>query len=272
MYESYWHLDRRPFDVNIDPTFHYPSQAQQGTLLKLRYTIENHRGAALLAGTPGTGKTHLVRMLEHQLDATNYTFLHMVFPQMTPGELLAYVADELGAPAADSAQRSVDQSIRRIEHQLAANLADARHTVLAIDEAHLLADCETLETIRLLLNFDAANQSCLTLLLVGQVALLPAVERLPALGQRFAIQTLVEPFSLEETAAYVNHRLAVAGAPTSIFTAEAIEAIHTLTQGTPRAINHLGDLALLVGFAEQMTTLDREHIEQVNGELSTVVA
>jgi general secretion pathway protein A len=79
------------------------------------------------------------------------------------------------------------------------------------------------------------------------------------------------PFSERETAEYVAHRLKVAGADQAIFETDALEALHRLTHGVPRRINRLGDLALLIGYAEQRPTISAEHLEAVSQELVTVV-
>jgi general secretion pathway protein A len=141
---------------------------------------------------------------------------------------------------------------------------------VAIDEAHLLADGNALETVRLLLNFEHQGASALTLLLVGQPGLLPALDRMPGLEERMAVKCLLRPLQLEETISYVNHRLKAAGASRTIFENDALEAVFYLTRGLPRRINRLCDLALLIGFAEEQPTLGATQIEAVSQELVTV--
>src|SRR5271169_449554 len=95
MYESYWQLRQKPFDNSADPQFYYPGESHQSALLKLRYAIENRRGAALLAGAAGTGKTLLTAMLQQMLGETFSPFVRLVYPQMSTAELLSYLAGEL---------------------------------------------------------------------------------------------------------------------------------------------------------------------------------
>ena len=95
MYESYWQLDEKPFENCADPRFYYPGESPQAALLKLRYAVENRRGGALLTGASGTGKTLIVAMLRRMLGETHAPFVHLVFPQMSTADLLAYLADEL---------------------------------------------------------------------------------------------------------------------------------------------------------------------------------
>lgn len=269
MYESYWQLDRRPFENSDDPRFYYPGESHQGTLLKLRYVVENRRGGAILAGGAGTGKTLLTHVLSRQLADTCAPIAHIVFPQMPAAELLAYLADELAAP--NSGARGLDQTIRRIQTFLVENSARGKHAVVIIDEAHLLEDTETLEALRLLLNFEADAQPALTLLLVGQPKLLPIIDRMPGFEERLALKCLLRPFTLEETISYVSHRLQTAGARRQLFEPAALESLHAQTHGLARRINRLCDLALLIGFAEERQIVTAEQLDAVAQELVAVV-
>jgi type II secretory pathway predicted ATPase ExeA len=268
MYETYWQLDRKPFENSDDPRFYYPGESHQGTLLKLRYVVENRRGGAILAGGAGTGKTLLARMLARQLAEGCKPLVHLVFPQMPAAELLSYLADELAAPGA--AARGIDQTIRRIQNFLEENEARGQHAVVAIDEAHLLEDIDTLEALRLLLNFEVKARPALTLLLLGQPRLLPMIDRMPGLEERLALKCLLRPFTLDETASYVAHRLQAAGAKRQIFDPAAIEALYGLTHGLARRINRLCDLGLLIGFAEERPAVTAAQLEAVSQELVTV--
>ena len=218
MYEAYWQLDRRPFENTSDPRFYYPGESHQGAMLKLRYAVENRRGAALLCGPTGSGKTLLVQQLQRHLTKQYRPFVQLVFPQMPSEALLAYLADELagsGTPtgrkppldaaamyeptAVDDASpaqspQGIEQSVRHIQQSLAQNSAQDQHAVIAIDEAHLLDDKRTWEALRLLLNFETNSQAALTLLLVGQPALLAKIDRMPALEERLGVKCLLRPF------------------------------------------------------------------------------
>jgi type II secretory pathway predicted ATPase ExeA len=270
MYLDYWQLSTKPFEPCSDRGAFCASTAHEGALLKLRYAIENRRGAVLLAGPAGVGKTLLVYLLRSGLGQGYRPFVHLVFPQMSSRDLLVYLAEELGAPPADPPRHTVEESVRRLEFLLAQNAEAGRHAVVVVDEAHLLEDCDALETLRLLVNIESAGQPALTLLLVGQMGLVSAVGRLPSLEERLGVKTLLRAFTPEETAAYVNRRMEAAGAAREIFTPDALEALHWLGHGTARQINRLGDLALLVGFADRLPQLSAEQIEAVSDELVAV--
>jgi type II secretory pathway predicted ATPase ExeA len=270
MYETYWQLDEKPFENCADPRFYYPGESPQAALLKLRYAVENRRGGALLTGASGTGKTLIVAMLRRMLGESHAPFVHMVFPQMSTADLLAYLADELDGSPSNGENGGVQTSIRRIERFLGENAGKGRHAVIVVDEAHLIASAETWEAIRLLMNFEIDRQPALSLLLSGQTGMLPMLDRMPQLDERLGVKCLMRPFTVEETAAYATHRLKTAGAKRTIIDSDAFPTLHELTCGVARRINRLCDLALLIGYAEERKILTAAHFESVCQELVTI--
>ena len=270
MYLDHWQLASHPFESVVDRAGLYPCEAHEGALLKLRYAAEHRRGAVLLAGPGGSGKTMLVHLLRQELDDQFSPFVHIVFPQMSSRDLLVYLAEQFGAPPADPPRHTIEESVRRLQFTLEHNAGLDRHAVVAVDEAHLLEDCGALETLRLLLNFESAGRPSLTLLLVGETSLVSAVGRLPGLEERISVKTLLRGFSADETAGYVRHRLRAAGADDDIFTPDAMAAIHELSRGLARQINRLADLALLVGYADRLSQISARQVEAVSDELIAI--
>ena len=271
MYQEYWHLDSKPFEPSADDAFFWPGENHQAALLKLRYAVENRRGAALLAGGSGLGKTALIRKLLASLADSFGPRVHLVFPEFSSADLLAYLVDRLsGRSTTGVATPSARESVCQLENLLTENSQADRHAVVVIDEAHTLIDTESLDTLRLLMNLEAGGQPAWTLLLVGQTALLPALDRMPELEDRISVKCLLRPLTGEETSAYVRHRLDAAGARQAIFSDDALLAIHRATAGVPRRINRLCDLALLIGYAEELSQIDATQIAGVNEELVTV--
>jgi general secretion pathway protein A len=266
MYEPYWQLDSRPFEDTSDVRFQFAAPSQRGALLKLRYALENRRGAALLAGESGLGKSFVAQILVKQLGEHLSPRVHLVFPQMPADQLLTYFADELTRQTSPLTA-TIDQSVRRIEHCLREHSKAGRHPIIVIDEAQLLAGSHTLETIRLLMNFQQDGQPLASYLLVGQTALALAVQRLPQLDERMAVKCVLARLSREETGGYIQHRLTAAGAKRTIFDNSAVDTVFDLTHGIPRRINRLCDLALLVGYGEELRTLAASHIESIHEEL-----
>lgn len=268
MYEAYWGLRERPFEQLADARFYYPSDAHQGALLKLRYAIEHRRAAALLTGPSGSGKTQILHKLSDLLPTAYQPLVHLRFPQMPADQLLAYLADELApAPTDSSWNGSIQLPLRRIQQSLLARWRQQRHTVVVIDEAHVLRSAESWETVRLLLNLQHQNQMLLTMILVGQSPILAALRDFPELEERLEMKCTLSRWSATESAAYLEHRLRVAGASRSIFTASALDALHDLCEGTPRKLNRLADLALVVGYAEESPQIDDAQVQAVAADM-----
>lgn len=271
MYESYWQLSERPFEHTLDSRFYYPAESHQGAFLKLRYAIENRRSAALVAGPAGIGKTLLVQTLTRQLPESFSPIIQLVFPQMPADQLVNYLADEL-AGEKSAVPATIEQSLRRLEHHLLENHRAGKHAIVIVDEAHLLRESSALETLRLLMNYEADSQPLFTLVLISQPSLLPTLHRSPELEERLGAKCLLKKFTVEETMSYVHHRLATAGATQPIFTTEALEKLHDLSQGLPRRINRLADLALVVGYADETQEINESQIGAVAEELLMVEA
>jgi len=270
MYETHWRLKYKPFDSDAAEAY-YPSETHQGALLKLRYALECRRPAAALAGNGGSGKSLVARALKAQLPAEFSPFVHIVFPQLPAPQLISYLAERLGATT-PSTTLTLEQTLAQLEEFLLGNQRQGQHAVVVIDEAHLLEEVRVFDALRLLLNFGAEGKPALTLLLVGQPRLLVQLDRLPSFDERLGVKCLLKPLSLEETISYVEHRLTAAGAKSTIFEQDSWETLFNLTQGLPRRINRLCDLALLIGFAEDRSTITAAHLDAVHEELVAVAA
>jgi general secretion pathway protein A len=271
MYQSYWGLNARPFDQRADAAFYYPAEGHQAAIVKLRYALENGAAAAL-AGAAGTGKTLLLTTLERQLGQRGFVFARLSYPLLSPRELLAYLADELAPERSslNSPAPPLDQCLRRIENELDRLAAQQKRPVIAVDEAQVIDNPHMFEALRLLLNLESSNRPGPALLLVGQTRLLTTLARAPSLQERFMAICLLPLLGSGETAAYIAHRLQAAGRMQELFDASAIEAIHAYAQGTPRRINRLCDLALVVGYAEERQSISAEQIEAVAEELTGI--
>lgn len=268
MYESYWQLQAKPFEPGPDLQFYYPSEMQQSAALKLQYAIQNRRPGALLAGPAGVGKTMLVEWLAAKLPPTIKPRLHLFFPRMNSEQFVRWIASTW-EPARESVHAGVDQCVQQLERSIAQNRESGNHAILVIDEAHVL-DHDHFEVLRLLMNFCSGPDPAMTVVLVGQPALLPRVERFSTFEERLGVKCLLRPFSLEESMSYVSSRLRAAGCQRTIFDDDGLHALHELSGGVARRINRLADLALLVGYAEQADALHAGHIQSVSDELVAI--
>lgn len=270
MYQSHWQLTQKPFENCCDVRFYFPGESHQAALLKLRYAVESRRGGAVLAGPPGSGKTFLVHMLRAALGPRFAPIVHLVFPQMPTEQLLAYLCAELTGEAPTNGTATTCQSIRRMQQFLAENSRRGQHALLLIDEAHLIDEAPTWEALRLIMNFECSGEPGWTIVLVGQTALLPAIDRVPQFEERLSVKSLLRPFTLTETGQYVSHRLRVAGGRPDIFPPDALAELHRLTHGIPRRINRLCDLALLIGYAEGRHSIAADELDSIQQELVSV--
>ncbi len=273
MYESHWNLNSRPFENRHDASYYYPSESHQAALLKLRYAVENRRGATVLCGMSGMGKTLILQSLSEQLPEFVSTFVSINYPAMDADQLIRTMALRLAGSGRDSRKLDVAESISLIDEVVAEHAKHEKQIVIAIDEAQLLEQYNLIEPIRLLLNLGAqskAGESSITLILCGQSTLLPHVQRNISLDERIAVRCILNRFALDETAAYIGHRIRSSeGQVERIFEPSALETIHGLTQGVPRRINRLCDLALMVGYAQEASRIDSQLIEEVHSELTT---
>jgi type II secretory pathway predicted ATPase ExeA len=260
MYLAHFGLRERPFTLLPDPAFLLLTRQHDMALTLLEYGLSSDAMIAVLTGDVGSGKTTVVRyLLERMPDAI---IVGLVNATPDPGtSLLHWVAVALGVPTAslDSAA-----TYRALTDFVIAHYAHGRRVLLVLDEAQNL-DNQQLEQLRLLTNLNADKDLVLQLLLVGQPELRDSLAD-PALRQflqRVSVDYHLSPLDCAETLQYVRHRLEVAGGRGDIISEQAVTVAHESSQGVPRLINQLCDLALVYGFAESRTGVDRLLMEQV---------
>ncbi len=270
MYEMHWNIAERPFENWGDRRFFFESDAHQAALLQLRFAIENRRAAVAMCGDSGMGKTLLLETLLEQLDDKAAPIAKIVFPNLSGEQLLGHVADELTGEST-TGDEPARMTLRRLNTFLQKNIEESKQAVVIVDEAQVLTSSEQLETLRLLLNLQHdrhRSESSLTLVLAGHTTLLTQVERYRALDDRLSAKCILNRFNAAQTAQYIKHRLAVVGADAAhIFSRDSLELLHLRSAGIPRRINRLADLALMVGYADDVHRIEPQHIENVHQEL-----
>ncbi len=266
MVESYWGLKEKPFENTPDPRFLFPSAQHEEGLSRLLYCVRESKGAGMLTGVFGCGKTLLSRVLMRELEKDVYRVALIVNPLLKPEELLLAIAAQLGAQGLPSTRADLllNTVLAALTAVLENNAREGRRTVVIIDEAHVIHDRSVWEHLRLLLNAQWEDRFLLTLLLLGQPELRSLVQADKPLAQRIALGCHLTGFQPEETAAYILHRLKVAGHPEpGLFAPEVLQVIHTKSGGIPRRINQLCDLALFAGFGQQATRIDEALLRDV---------
>ena len=259
MYESYWGLQAKPFENTPDPRFYYASPQHQEASARMLYCIRERKGAGMLTGVFGCGKTVVSQVILNELNQERYRFAYVANPRLSDLDILRMVAHHLGvvSPPANKAD-----TLMALEQIVNDNAKEGRDTVIVIDEAHTIHDAGVFEELRLLLNFQWHDRFLVTLILIGQPELVKVVETNKPFEQRIGIKARLEPLSLEETQAYIFHRLRVAGHadPESVFAHDAIASIYDSTGGIPRRINRLCDICLLSGMGLQAQTINAQLI------------
>lgn len=261
MYEKYWQLNEKPFELTPDPRYVYYSREHEEALTRLFYTIRDLKGAMLLTGLYGCGKTVLSRIFLNELLSSKYEIALITNPRLSANELLVEIIFQLGGGMHEG--ESKGNLLRRFNEILYSNLNDGKETVLVIDEAQSIEDIETFEELRLLLNFQQNDRFLITLILIGQTELRKRLKQLPQLKQRLLIEYHLNPLDENDSSKYIDHRLKIAGAKKSIFDAKAKKMIYRYSSGIPRIINGIGDMALLEGYSENVDIIGEVIIKNI---------
>jgi general secretion pathway protein A len=263
-YEDYWGLQAPPFENVPDPTYYFPSVKHEEALHRLLYGVEARKGAIMLTGEIGCGKTLLSRALILHLSKKKYDIALIADPSIGVTELLRELLYQLGIEGVGS---KVDL-LHRLNTRLLDNMKKGTDTVLIIDEAQAIRDDQIFEEIRLLLNFQLNDRFLLTLVLMGQPELRGRVGALRQLAQRIAIRYHLAPFSSDESDRYIHARVKRAGGSRELFTRYALLRIFQESGGIARNINTLCDLCLLAGYMEKAEKVDVAIVEQVAKDLA----
>lgn len=244
----------------------YMSPRHKEGLAHLLYGIRAGAGFAALTGEVGTGKTTLCHCLLQQLPE-NIDIALILNPKLNALELLENICDELGIDYIQE-RPTLKTFVDALNAHLLAAHAKNRRTVLMIDEAQNLS-YEVLEQIRLLTNLETYKNKLLQIILIGQPELKDLLNRqdLRQLNQRITARYHLQPLSLQETKAYIGHRLTVCGGDPKLFTNFAVRRIYKLTGGIPRLINILCDRALLGAYAHGEKIIKKSIVNQAANEV-----
>jgi|FrelakmetLWP11LW_1041352.scaffolds.fasta_scaffold02230_3 general secretion pathway protein A len=262
MYESFYGLREKPFNLSPDPDYFYMSPGHENVLTHLEYAIQESKGFVVVTGEVGSGKTTLINYLLRKIPQnTHMGIINNTLVQFQ--ELLRMICLEFELEI-DNAEKAV--LLTRLYSYLLDKYSKRERVILIIDEAQNLPE-KTLEEIRLLSNLEAEKHHLLQMILVGQPQLREKLQRksLEQFVQRITVYCHLDALDNVQTNYYIRHRLKVAGAQNlDIFDKNAIEAIVEYSGGIPRLINMLCDAALVYGYADDIKTIGRDLIDTVD--------
>jgi general secretion pathway protein A len=250
MYKEFYGLRANPFNVNPDPRYLFLTRHTEEALACLTYGIQSRKGFVLLTGEVGTGKTTLINKLLEWLRLQQVATAFVFNSRLNVPQFLDYMMADFGIPC-DS--RAKSQILLRLYNWLLDRYRAGETAVLIVDEAQNLTD-EVLEEIRMLTNLETFTEKLLQIVLVGQPELEQKLKQpqLRQLRQRLTLRAKTHALTIEETKAYVQQRLRIAGSNgQEIFDPEALASIHRYASGIPRVINLLCEHCLVSAFVDQ---------------------
>lgn len=261
MYEEFYGLKEKPFNLTPDPRFFFLSENHRGAFEHLLYGIKEKEGFILITGEVGAGKTTLCRALLNKLESQGTDTALILNPMFSGQELLQCILGDFGIPGSGTAKKDLLDGLNRF---LLNQQAAGRSSVLIIDEAQNLP-LPVLEELRILSNLETEKEKLLQIILMGQIELKEklSLPRLRQLNQRISVRYHLQPLAREEVPRYIQHRLTVAGSTGDLhFTPGALREIYRYSQGIPRLINLACDRALLAGYAEQAREIRRQVVSR----------
>lgn len=266
MYEAYYGLSGKPFQLNPDPTFYFASKQHRRAKAYLDYGVLRNEGFIVITGEIGAGKTTIVRGLLDSLDPSKVVAGNVVSTQLEAEDTLRMVAAAFGVRTKDASKADLLMSL---EAFLVGQTVQGKRCLLIVDEAQNLTQ-SAVEELRMLSNFQFGNQALLQSFLVGQPEFRDILQhpQMQQLRQRVIAACHIGPLDQEETQGYIEHRLKCAGGTgRPHFEPEAFVEIFSASGGIPRRINAICDRLLLLGFLNERDTLTAEDVTSVAQEI-----
>jgi len=266
MYENYYGLTSKPFQLTPDPSFFFDSKWHKRAMAYLQYGLSQAEGFIVITGDIGTGKTTIANSLLNNMQE-DIVAAQIVSPKLSPDELVKMVANKFNVPVKGSTKSDI---LNDLESFLIDLHKQGKRALLLVDEAQNLP-LETIEELRMLSNFQADGKPLLQSFLLGQEELQPILRapNMEQFRQRIVASCHLAPLTDVECQSYIEYRMQQAGWDgKALVSADAYARIFQFTRGVPRKINTLMDRILLFGFLEELETLDEEAVESVIKEVS----
>jgi putative secretion ATPase (PEP-CTERM system associated) len=266
MYESFYGLTGKPFQLNPDPAFYFASRGHKRAFAYLQYGVHQSEGFIVITGDVGAGKTTLVRNLFEHLDRGHLVAAQLVSTQLDADDMLRSVAVAFGLPI-----KAIDKAslLATLEAFLCHLATERKRALLVVDEAQNLTP-RAVEELRMLSNFQLANQALLQSFLVGQPELRTMMQgpQMQQLRQRVIASYHLGPMDRAETQAYIEHRLGHVGwSGDPSFEPRALDLLHDASGGIPRRINTVCNRLLLAGFLGEKHRFGAADVESIVQEI-----
>ena len=269
MYEHFFGLKRKPFELVPNPDFLYMGVAHQKALTYLNYAVQEKMGFLLLTGEVGSGKTTLIRDFVNKLEQ-RATLAKVFNTKVNFEQLIAMINDDFGLDPAGKDKVTLLKDLYRF---LVDEHGKGRTPLLIIDEAQNLT-AEVLEEVRMLSNLETPETKLLQIILAGQpeLAATLSLPELRQLRQRISIVCQLAPLTRQESEAYVFHRLAIAGNRDAVqITTDAMDGIYSYSNGIPRLLNIISNFLLLTAFTEGTKAIDQQMVNDIVIELQAEI-
>ncbi|MEF8698939.1 MAG: XrtA/PEP-CTERM system-associated ATPase [Candidatus Accumulibacter sp. UW26] len=266
MYESFYGLTSKPFQLNPDPAFYFASKQHRRAMAYLEYGLNQNEGFIVVTGEVGAGKTTIVRGLLNELDADKVVAAQLVSTQLDAEDTLRMVAAAFGVGTRNAGKSEV---LLALEAYLVDVTRQGKRCLLIVDEAQNLT-ARSVEELRMLSNFQFGTQALLQSFLIGQPEFRKMMQspQMLQLRQRVIAACHIGPMDHDETQAYIEHRLKCAGSKGSPrFDGGAFDALFEASGGVPRRINSHCDRLLLAGFLNGKAEFTRADVEEVAREI-----
>jgi len=266
MYEAFYGLTNKPFQLNPDPSFYFGSKQHRRAAAYLEYGMHQNEGFIVITGEVGAGKTTIVRGMLDSLDQEKIVAAHLVSTQLDADDTLRLVGAAFGLRTKDVSKADVLMSL---EAFLISTTSKGKRCLLIVDEAQNLT-ARAVEELRMLSNFQFGNHALLQSFLIGQPEFRQILQspHMMQFRQRVIAACHIGPLDVEETRAYIEHRLNCAGAKgTPNILPAAYEAIFKASSGIPRRVNSVCDRLLLFGFLSGKKEFDEPDVEEVAREI-----
>ena len=271
MYQAFYKLRGKPFQLTPDPGMLFPSKGHRRAMAYLLYGFEQGEGFVVITGAVGTGKTLLIQKLFEELANRNIAVASIASANLDGEDILPAVAAALELPFDGRGKEALLQDVKR--HLISLH-ARRTHALLVVDEAQTLTPA-ALEMLRILSNFEFKGRALLQVFLVGQTELRRTIvsNHMEQLRQRIIASHRLEPMSEEECREYILHRLrAVAWNNDPQIAPQVFANVFRASRGIPRKINLIMDRLLLHGYLEGLHTLDATALTVVLDEITEEMA